>query len=79
MRLPSLLRRTPFRLTLLFLALFAAAASAILAYVYFASANRARNSSVSRKGVRRRREGSFIGRRQASSRYPAPRTVCSMA
>ena len=38
MKLPSLLRRTPFRLTLLFLALFAAAASAILAYVYFASA-----------------------------------------
>ncbi|HEY0598913.1 HAMP domain-containing sensor histidine kinase [Brevundimonas sp.] len=42
MRLPSLLRRTPFRLTLLFLALFAAAASAILAYVYFASAAEAR-------------------------------------
>ncbi|OYX71023.1 MAG: histidine kinase, partial [Brevundimonas sp. 32-68-21] len=35
MRLPSLLRRTPFRLTLLFLALFVAAAGAILAYVYF--------------------------------------------
>ena len=42
MRLPSLLRRTPFRLTLLFLALFAAAASAILAWVYFASASEAR-------------------------------------
>ncbi|MDP1912974.1 HAMP domain-containing sensor histidine kinase [Brevundimonas sp.] len=42
MKLPSLLRRTPFRLTLLFLALFAAAASAILAYVYFASAEEAR-------------------------------------
>lgn len=41
MRLPSLLRRTPFRLTLLFLALFVAAASAILAYVYFASASQA--------------------------------------
>ncbi|AQR61003.1 histidine kinase [Brevundimonas sp. LM2] len=38
MRLPTLFRRTPFRLTLLFLALFAAAASAILAYVYVASA-----------------------------------------
>ncbi|MBU2379142.1 MAG: HAMP domain-containing histidine kinase [Alphaproteobacteria bacterium] len=38
MTLPSLFRRTPFRLTLLFLALFAAAASAILAYVYVASA-----------------------------------------
>ena len=42
MKLPSLLRRTPFRLTLLFLALFAAAASAILAYVYFASAAEAK-------------------------------------
>lgn len=42
MKLPSLLRRTPFRLTLLFLALFAAAASAILAWVYFASASEAR-------------------------------------
>ena len=38
MKLPSLLRRTPFRLTLLFIALFAAAASAVLAWVYFASA-----------------------------------------
>ena len=43
MRLPSLFRRTPFRLTLLFLALFAAAASAILAYVYIASAQEARS------------------------------------
>ena len=42
MRLPSLFRRTPFRLTLLFLALFAAAASAILGYVYVASASEAR-------------------------------------
>ncbi len=42
MKLPSLLRRTPFRLTLLFLALFAAAASAILAYVYMTSASEAR-------------------------------------
>jgi signal transduction histidine kinase len=41
-KLPSLFRRTPFRLTLLFLALFAAAASAVLAYVYFASASEAR-------------------------------------
>jgi len=45
MRLPSLLRRTPFRLTLLFLALFAAAASAILAWVYFASASEARTKA----------------------------------
>ncbi len=42
MRLPSLFRRTPFRLMLLFLALFAATASAVLAYVYFASASEAR-------------------------------------
>jgi signal transduction histidine kinase len=42
MKLPSLFRRTPFRLTLLFLALFATAASAILAYVYLASAQEAR-------------------------------------
>lgn len=42
MKLPSLLRRTPFRLTLLFLALFAAAAAAILAWVYVASASEAR-------------------------------------
>ena len=34
MRLPSLFRTTPFRLTLLFLALFAGAASAFLAYIY---------------------------------------------
>lgn len=42
MRLPSIFRRTPFRLALLFLALFAAAASAILAYVYIATASEAR-------------------------------------
>ena len=42
MKLPSLFRRTPFRLTLLFLALFVAAASAVLAYVYLASASEAR-------------------------------------
>ena len=33
-RLPSVFRNTPFRLTLLFLALFAASASAFLAYIY---------------------------------------------
>jgi signal transduction histidine kinase len=38
MRLPALFRTTPFRLTLLFLALFAAAASAFLAYVYVVTA-----------------------------------------
>src|SRR5438034_837795 len=38
MRLPRLFRTTPFRLTLLFLALFAALASAFLAYIYIATA-----------------------------------------
>ena len=38
MRPPRLFRTTPFRLTLLFLALFAAAASAFLAYIYLATA-----------------------------------------
>jgi signal transduction histidine kinase len=38
MRLPRLFRTTPFRLTLLFLALFAAAASLFLAYIYLATA-----------------------------------------
>ncbi|HEV2365302.1 MAG TPA: HAMP domain-containing sensor histidine kinase [Caulobacteraceae bacterium] len=37
MRLPRLFRTTPFRLTVLFLALFAAAASAFLAYIYLAT------------------------------------------
>jgi signal transduction histidine kinase len=41
-RLPSLVRRTPFRLTLLFLALFATAASALLAYIYAATVEEAR-------------------------------------
>ena len=41
MRLPSVFRRTPFRLTLLFLALFAAASSALLLFIYFASSNEA--------------------------------------
>lgn len=38
MRLPAIFRTTPFRLTLLFLALFAAAAAAFLAYIYVATA-----------------------------------------
>lgn len=42
MRVPSLVRRTPFRLTLLFLALFATAASALLAYIYVATVDEAR-------------------------------------
>src|ERR1700761_6471331 len=41
MQLPRIFRTTPFRLTLLFLALFAAAASAFLAYVYIATAGEA--------------------------------------
>ncbi len=41
MRLPRLFRTTPFRLTLLFLALFASAASAFLAYIYVATAGEA--------------------------------------
>lgn len=41
MRLPSVFRRTPFRLTLLFLALFATAASALLLFIYFASRSEA--------------------------------------
>src|SRR3569623_1427165 len=38
MRLPALFRTTPFRLTLLFLALFAFAASAFLFYIYAVTA-----------------------------------------
>ena len=38
MKLPALLRTTPFRLTLLFLALFAAVAAAFLGYIYIATA-----------------------------------------
>ncbi|MDQ2763248.1 MAG: hypothetical protein M3Y22_07060, partial [Pseudomonadota bacterium] len=38
MRLPRLFRTTPFRLTLLFLAVFAAASSLFLAYIYVATA-----------------------------------------
>ncbi len=52
MRLPRLLRTTPFRLTLLFLAVFAAAASAFLAYIYLATAgevSRRADASVSRE------------------------------
>jgi signal transduction histidine kinase len=41
MRLPRIFRTTPFRLTLLFLALFVSAASALLAYIYVATAGEA--------------------------------------
>jgi signal transduction histidine kinase len=40
-QLPRIFRTTPFRLTLLFLALFASAASAFLAYIYIATAGEA--------------------------------------
>src|SRR5258707_13465146 len=41
MKLPRIFRTTPFRLTLLFLALFASAAMAFLAYIYVATAGEA--------------------------------------
>ncbi len=52
MRSPKVFRTTPFRLTLLFLALFAAAASAFLAYIYLATAgevNRRADATISRE------------------------------
>ena len=52
MRLPRLIRSTPFRLTLLFLALFAAAASAFLGYIYIATAgevNRRADAEITRE------------------------------
>lgn len=54
MRLPSVFRRTPFRLTLSFLALFAAVASALLLYIYFASRSEA--SDRAREGIRQELE-----------------------
>ena len=42
LRLPRIFRTTPFRLTVLFLALFASAAMALLAYIYVATAGEAR-------------------------------------
>ena len=41
MRLPRLVRTTPFRLTLLFLGLFAGGAMAFLGYIYIATAGEA--------------------------------------
>ena len=41
MKMPRLFRTTPFRLTVLILALFASAASAFLAYIYIATAGEA--------------------------------------
>jgi signal transduction histidine kinase len=51
-RLPRLVRTTPFRLTLLFLALFAGAASAFLGYIYIATvgeAARAADAAITRE------------------------------
>ena len=50
MRLPRLFRTTPFRLTLLFLALFAAAACVLLAYIYFATAGEVKSVASSANG-----------------------------
>ncbi|MDP8915958.1 MAG: HAMP domain-containing histidine kinase [Pseudomonadota bacterium] len=52
MRTPALFRTTPFRLTLLFLALFAAGAGAFLVYIYLATAgevNRRARAEVDRE------------------------------
>ncbi len=54
-RLPRLFRTTPFRLTLLFLAVFAASASAFLAYIYVATAGQVYGSADAR--VARERDG----------------------
>lgn len=54
MRLTALFRTTPFRLTLLFLALFAASAAAFLTYIYIATAGevtRRADAEVSREVV----------------------------
>ena len=48
MRLPRLFRTTTFRLTLLFLAVFASAASAFLAYIYIATAGQVNDSADAR-------------------------------
>ncbi|HUO12905.1 MAG TPA: histidine kinase, partial [Caulobacteraceae bacterium] len=52
MRLPRFVRTTPFRLTLLFLALFAGAASVFVGYIYIATAgeaNRSAEAAISRE------------------------------
>ncbi|MGI9168975.1 MAG: sensor histidine kinase [Caulobacteraceae bacterium] len=71
MRLPRLLRTTPFRLTLLFLAEFAAAALAFLIYIYVATAGevtRVADAAVSREMAALKvvyREGGFPALNQA--------------
>ena len=52
MKLPRFVRTTPFRLTLLFLALFAGAASVFVGYIYIATAgeaNRAADAAIARE------------------------------
>src|SRR5580658_4366379 len=71
MRLPRLVRTTPFRLTLLFLALFAAAASAFLGYIYIATAGeaaRTADASITREAHSLEavyRQGGFNGLNEA--------------
>ncbi len=86
MRLPRLVRTTPFRLTLLFLALFAAAASAFLGYIYIATAGeaaRAADAAIAREAhsleaVYRTRAAStalneaVIERSSSDARLPLP-------
>ena len=76
MRLPPLFRTTPFRLTLLFLALFAGAASAFLAYIYgvtVVEVTRIADSSITREA--QSLEGVYgIGGREALRRAMVDRT-----
>src|SRR5579862_5016422 len=71
MRLPRLVRTTPFRLTLLFLALFAGAASAFIGYIYVATAGeaaRAADASITREAHSLEavyRQGGFNGLNEA--------------
>jgi signal transduction histidine kinase len=71
MRLPRLFRTTAFRLTLLFLALFASAASAFLAYVYIATAGEVSD----RADARVRREMTALERVYARGGLPALNTA----
>jgi signal transduction histidine kinase len=76
MRLPPIFRTTPFRLTLLFLALFAGAASAFLAYIYGVTVlevTRIADASITREV--QSLEGVYsIGGREALRRAMAERT-----
>lgn len=71
MRLPQFVRTTPFRLTLLFLALFAAAASAFLGYIYIATAGeaaRAADAEIAREARSLEaiyRQGGFVALNEA--------------